>query len=302
MHRQLEGIVVPIVTLYDGNGHIDHAGMRELVEFLLEHGVSGLFPCGTTGEGPLLTLDERRALAETVVSAVAGRVPVIVHTGAITTEEACALTEHAHGIGADAAAVFAPYYYSYTNEALFRHFAAVAEHVPELPLYLYNIPATTGNPLPIPLVRRLVEACPNIVGVKDSSGSLEYLVTLLRLRPLSFTVANGTDAHIFPAVAMGCLACVSGNANVVPELVVRLYRAARAGDVDTARDLQQRLNRVRQILKDGSDFSLLKGMLQMRGLAVGAEVRAPLSVASPEVIRDRWQRLQQVLQEGPEGR
>ncbi len=295
MHGQLRGVVVPMVTLYDEQGRVDHQGMRALVAFLIEHDVSGLFPCGTTGEGPLLTSDERRAIAETVVDAAAGRVKVVVHTGAITTEEACALTEHARAIGADGAALCAPYYYTYSEEALFRHFAAVAERVPDFPLYLYNIPATTGNVLSPRLVRRLVETCPNIVGVKDSSGSLDNLMHLLQLNDRPFVVANGSDAHILASVVLGASACVSGNANVVPDLVVALFRAAKQGDLERAREFQRRLNKVRQILEDGTNLSLFKGMLAMRGLAVRADVRPPLVSAAEDLIAQRWQELQRVL-------
>ena len=297
MHKQLKGVVVPIVTLYDRNGHVDLQGMRELVAYLIEHGVSGLFPCGTTGEGPLLTPDERRAIAETVVDAAAGRATVIVHAGAITTGETCALTDHARSIGADGAALIAPYYYPLSDEALFRHFVTVAEREPDFPLYLYNIPNLTGNALSVDLVRRLVETCPNIVGVKDSSGSLDYLMHLLQVDGRPFATANGSDAHILAAVAMGCSACVSGNANVVPWLVVALFKAAEKGDLERARVLQHRLNRVRDVLDDGANLSLFKGMLAMQGIAARADVRAPLLPIPPEVIQQRWATLQRVLAE-----
>lgn len=295
MRAHVRGVIVPMVTLYDDRGQVDHRGMRHLVDFLIARGIGGLFPCGTTGEGPLLSTRERMAIAETVIDAARGRVPVIVHTGAITTEDARLLTRHAHDVGADGAAIFAPYYYTYSEDALYRHFMAVAEEVPDFPLYLYNIPSLTGNLIPVTLVRRLMADCPHLVGVKDSSGSLDYFMRLMELeeeRP--FVVANGSDAHILAAVALGCRACVSGNANVVPDLVVHLFVTAEQGDLPAARRLQRQLNQVRHLLEDGTNLSLFKGILRMRDLGVTAHVRPPLPHVPPDLVRERWQALQDI--------
>ena len=122
MSFKVKGVIVPLLTPFDEQGKVHTTATRQLIEFLIERGIHGLFPGGTTGEGPLLTIQERRQLAETVVEAVDGRVPVIVHTGAITTAETLQLTQHAQAIGAQAAAMIPPYYYHHSDEALFRHF------------------------------------------------------------------------------------------------------------------------------------------------------------------------------------
>lgn len=284
------GVIVPMLTPFDSNGAIDTGAARRLTDFLIGHGVSGLFPMGTTGEGPLLTIEERRRVAETVVQAAAGRVPVIIHSGAITTRETVALTIHARDIGAQAVAVVPPYFYRLTDEALIHHYERVAGAAPDFPVYLYNNPAVTPNVLTTDLVYQIVERCPNVCGLKDSSGSLATLNASKNLREGAFNTAIGPDGLILAGLAMGLDATVSGNANVVPEVVTALYQVASAGDLLTARKLQGTLDQVRAILKDGMDLSLYKGVLTRRGISVGT-VRAPLLPAPDGIINRCWDAL-----------
>lgn len=290
MNFRVNGVIVPPITPFDERGQIDTAAIRNLVEFLVGRGIHGLFPGGTTGESPLLTAAERRLLAETVVDAVAGRVPVIIHTGAITTAETVELTRHARSIGAQAAAVLPPYYFRHSDQGLLRHFRTVAEQVPDFPIYLYNNPPVTGNTISAELIAHLVESCPNVVGMKDSSGALETLFTVAMLRDGAFNTAGGSDGQILAGVALGFDACISGNANVVPELIVALFNTAKEGNLAAARELQRKVDAVRRLLGDGGDLSLFKGILAQRGIKVGA-VRAPLLQAPEAVIAQRWQAL-----------
>jgi 4-hydroxy-tetrahydrodipicolinate synthase len=162
--------------------------------------------------------------------------------------------------------------------------------VPDFPLYLYNNPAATGNNLSRPLVTQLIERCPNIVGMKESSTSLDTLFAVSSSRSGAFNTASGSDGQILVGMAMGFDACVSGNANVVPELVVALYHGASQGSLDLARELQRKLDAVREVLGDGTDLSLYKGILAQRGLTVGC-VRPPLLPASKTAIARCWQAL-----------
>lgn len=289
MNLSIKGVIVPIVTPFDKEGQLDTHATKKLVDYLITRGVNGLFPGGTTGEGPLLSLSERRLLAETVVEAADGRIPVIVHAGAITTADTIELAQHAQQIGAQAAAIIPPYFFGHCDEAMFQHFKAVAQHVPDFPLYLYNNPGVgNNNRLSFDLVDRLIETCPNIIGMKDSSGSFEMLVRLSYKYSDRFNTANGGDGQILMGVAAGIDACVSGNANVVPELVVTLHQAATEGNMVLARKLQQHMDSVRQLLEDGRDLSLFKAGLARRGLPVG-KVRPPLLQASESVVDQRWQ-------------
>jgi 4-hydroxy-tetrahydrodipicolinate synthase len=290
MYPKIKGVIVPPVTPFNAQGQIDLAAIKRLVDFLIERGIHGLFPGGTTGEGALLSIAERRQLAETFVAAADGRVPVIVHTGAITTGDTIDLTRHAQAIGAQAAAMIPPYFYHHRDEALQCHFETVAQQVPDFPIYLYNNPSVAGNNLSTPLVTQLLERCPNIVGMKDSSTSLDTLFAVSTARNGAFNTASGSDGQVLVGMAMGFDACVSGNANVAPELVVALYHAASQGNLTLAREFQRKLNAVRQILKDGADLSLFKGILAQRGLTVG-DVRPPLLPASEAVVARCWQAL-----------
>ncbi len=288
--NKIQGVIVPFLTPFNGQGELNLTAVRPMVDFLIERGIAGLFPGGTTGEGPLLTVQERKQLVEAVVEAVDGRVPVIVHVGAISTPETAELAHHAQAAGADAVAIVAPYYYSYGDEALFRHFERVAAQVPDLPVYLYHNPFVGRSHMTVALFTRLVAEIPNVAGVKDSSSNLELVRAGIHLRDGGLNIISGDDSLILAAMTIGADACVSGNSNVVPELVVALARAAAGGDLPQARQLQAKLDAVRTVLADGSDLSLFKGMLELRGVPVGM-VRGPMLQATEGKIRECWQAL-----------
>lgn len=212
----LKGVVVPLLTPFDEQGRVDEQALERLVEFLIEAGVHSLNPCGTTGEGLLLDMTERRRVAERTVSAARGRIPVLVQTGAPTTEATIALTRHAREIGAAAANIVSPFYYRYDEAALVQHYVAVADSVPELPIYLYNIPQLTGNALTVTIVTEIARRCPNVIGLKDSSGSLLQIIDMVAVSNNHFQVAIGADGLILSGLSAGVQAAISGNANVFP--------------------------------------------------------------------------------------
>jgi 4-hydroxy-tetrahydrodipicolinate synthase len=270
------------VTPFDSAGEIDPAALRRLVDYLIGAGVHGLFVGGTTGEFPLLSTAERFEIAEHVMDQAAGRVPVVIHTGAPSTREAIDLARHAQQIGAPAVAVVSPYYYALSDEALLTHYMRVSEAVPSLPILLYNIPQRTANPLLPRLAARIVSRCSNVVGIKDSTGNLSQTIEYLALGP-DFQVAQGADGLILAGLAAGIQATVSGNANVFPELVVAVFEAWWRGDLAAARTAQARLTSVRHALGDGLDLSVFKQVLARRGVPVG-DVRAPLPAATEAAV------------------
>lgn len=288
---KIRGVIVPMLTPFADDGQIDEGRTAALVDFLIERRIAGLFPLGTTGEGPLLTTAERKQVAEWVVRRAAGRVPVIIHTGAITTAETLELTRHARDVGADAVAIVPPYFYKLSDAALFEHYAVIARALPDVPIYLYHNPGVTPNSLTTELVFRLAEAFPNVTGLKDSSGSLAILFASRSLHGGAFNTASGPDGLILAAQAIGIDACVAGNANYLPELVVSLYEAVQRGDLETGRRLQAQLDDARRILGDGSDLSLFKAMCARRGVPIG-DVRAPLRPAAVERVDAAWHALE----------
>lgn len=277
---ELRGLVCPMVTPFDDDGALDLPAARQVVDFLIDHGVQVLFPAGTTGEGTLMTQSERQALAEAVVDQAGGRVPVIVHTGAITTHETVALTRHAEAIGASAASVITPYFFTYDEESVFTHYVTVAQAAPDFPIFVYAFPGNAKNDVSPALLARLVAAAPNIIGFKSSNPDLIRFQEYMDAAGPDAVPLCGVDGLMLPALALGSRGQVSGNANAVPELLGRVYDAFNAGDLDAARQAQQTVNRARSILRYGVHLAYFKAALTLRGVPAG-RVRAPMRELTP---------------------
>ncbi len=289
-YQPIHGVIVPTVTPMTDDGAINPDVIKPLADYLIAKDVAGLFPLGTTGEGPLLTTDERKTIAEATVKAVDGRVPVIIHTGAITTAETIDLTAHAKSIGADAVAVVAPYYFTHSDAALVTHFGAVLNAVPDMPMYLYNFPGVSNNTLSLDIVTRLAKQYEMVVGLKDSSGDLQTLFAAKRFHDGAFNTAVGPDELILAALSMGVNASVSGHANLVPEIVVPLYNAATSGQLEEAQVFQRKLNQVREVLATDVWLTMMKAVLNQRGIPVGP-VRRPLVSPSDDMVQTALRQL-----------
>ena len=283
-YQPINGVITPTVTPLKLNGDINPAMIRPLVDYLIDRGISGIYPLGSTGEGPLFSTDERKAIAAATVEAVAGRLPVIVHTGAITTAETLALSRHARDIGANAASVITPWYFSLNEAALETHYRAIYDALPDFPIYLYNLPALTGNTLSAALVSRLARSYENCVGLKDSSGDLQTMFVTNHLRDGRFNTCIGPDMLILAGLSMGLDASVSGHSNIVPELVVGIYNAFAAGDLTGAQAAQRQLKALGEVTASAGGLTLFKALLKARGLDLGA-VRAPLQSPPDETVR-----------------
>ncbi len=286
----IRGVIPALLTPLADSGSIDENALCAHVEWLIEKGVHGLMPCGTTGEGPLLTMPERKHVVRIVTATVDGRVPVLAHVGAPTTRETIELARHAQECGAEAISVVTPYYFRLPDDALVEHFCRVAGEVTDTPVFLYNIPQNTGNALSREIVEAVVERSPNVTGIKDSGGDLRTLSSFVGLKDGSFQVVCGSDGLLLSALKTGACASVSGNANVCPGIVVNLFDAFWKGDQDTARRQQELLDQVREALRNGQSISLIKRALEFWGLR-GGTVRPPLPEATPEMIADAKNRL-----------
>jgi 4-hydroxy-tetrahydrodipicolinate synthase len=239
MKRTFQGSLVALVTPFR-NDAIDEAKLRELVEFHVKNGTDAIIPCGTTGESPTLSHDEHRRVVDIVVEAARGRIPVVAGTGSNSTREAIGLTQHAAAAGAAGALVVNPYYNKPTQEGLYRHFRAVAESS-DLPILVYNIQGRTAVNVETDTMARLVRDCPNIVGVKEASGSLDQMTQVILACGPDFTVLSGDDNITLPLMSVGGRGVVSVIANIVPRDVADMTHAALDGDWKRARDLHLRL-------------------------------------------------------------
>jgi len=278
------GVICPTVTPLKANGDINPDMIGPLVDFLIDRGVAGIYPLGSTGEGPLFTTEERKAVAAATVEAVAGRLPVIVHTGAMTTGETIELTRHAQSIGADAASVITPWYFQHGEDALEAHYRALLEAVAGFPVWLYNLPKFANNNLSAALVTRLAREYENCVGLKDSSGDLLTMCAVNHLQGGRFNTAIGPDNLILAGLALGLDCSVSGNSNHFPEIVAGIHQAFHAGDLVAARKLQKQLQAASDVIGSAGWLTAVKGVLAERGLPVGG-VRPPMLRASEEAIR-----------------
>ena len=267
------GIVCPMVTPFDERGEIDKGQVRKLTAKLIAGGIGYLLPGGTTGEGMLLSLEERKLLAETVIDAAEGKAKVIPHTGCASTRETIELTQHAKDSGAFAVSMIAPYFYTYSQSELLDHFSQVAEQVKDFPLFLYSFPGNAKNPISTGLMETLIQRFPQYIGIKLSDVNLIQFQEYVVAGGPSFNPLCGVDALMLPALSVGSNGQVSGNANVFPEVFCGLYDAFIAGDLDKAQALQRKINEIRSVLKD--DIAYFKAALAIKGLDVGIP-RSPI--------------------------
>jgi dihydrodipicolinate synthase/N-acetylneuraminate lyase len=255
-------LAASITPLRDGGAAIDEDGIGPIVDFLAAGGLDGLLALGTNGEGILLSLDERRRVAEGFVEAAHGRLQIAVHCGAQSTADTVALAEHAAQSGADAVAVIAPPYFKLDEASLLEHFSAAARACAPLPFYVYEFAITSGYAVPPAVVVSLRETAPNLAGLKVSDRTWEELEAYL-IEGLDVFV--GYEALIAPARAKGAVGAVSALASAFPEVVAA---AVRGEDVDPG-VLRAQVDRYPR-------HAALKHVLVRRGVPVREDVRLPL--------------------------
>ena len=281
------GTFTALVTPFR-NGEVDVEALEGMVEFQIEHGVSGLVPCGTTGETPAMSEAEDRVVVETVVRVAAGRVPVVAGTGSNSTDMAIKYTKMAQEVGADGSLQVAPYYNKPTQEGLFRHFVAIAEST-DLPLILYNIPGRTSVTISAETMARLAEV-PNIVGVKDSTLSMNMISDVISLCGEEFDVLSGDDPMTLPLISLGGVGVISVASNIAPGAVSDMVRALLEGDFERGRELHYDLLPLFRALFVETNPIPVKTAASLLGLC-SDEMRLPLIPMSGENLR----RLQETL-------
>ena len=217
------GVGTALITPFQSDGTLDEAALTRFVDWQITEGVNFLVPCGTTGENPTLSADEHRRVVELTVLAANGRVPVLAGAGSNSTARAVALAVEAVDLGADGILTITPYYNKPTPDGLLRHFGAQAEAVektkPGFPMIMYNVPGRTGLNMTAETTLRMAREIPNIIGVKEASGSMEQILSILRDRADGFLVLSGDDAWTLPLLAVGAEGVISVASNEVPRLM-----------------------------------------------------------------------------------
>jgi 4-hydroxy-tetrahydrodipicolinate synthase len=272
-----KGCFVALVTPFR-DGRIDHAALDDLVDHVLSGGVSGVVPCGTTGESPTLREEEHTEVIRAVVRRVRGRVPVIAGAGTNCTASTLASSQAALEAGADALMLVAPYYNRPSQRGLYEHFSFVAERV-DAPIVLYNIPGRTGVEIAVDTVAHLHAEHANIVAVKHATGSLDGAGALARA--CDITILSGDDTLTWPLMAVGAKGVVSVVGNLLPGEMSAMVGAALKGDWDGACRMHGRLfPLMRDLMKLDTNPIPIKAALALRGL-MAEEYRLPLCPMEP---------------------
>lgn len=289
---RLSGHVTPamLTPLADDGYTVNVAAVPGLVDFLLDAGAGGLFVGGSTGEGIMLTVAERRRLHSAAVDAAAGRAPVLVHVGANVERDALELAAHARAIGADGVVAITPTFFALDDDTIVDHFARVAAAAGSLPFMAYDIPHMAVNGITPGLFRTLAMRIPTFAGIKSSRTDIRPLRQLIEQAPDDCLVLAGNEPILLGSLALGAHGAISGLSTAVPEPFVALLAAWRAGDQAAALIWQRRINQALTLLPPGRRIGAIKAIAVARGVAAGPPV-PPRSTVSSQL----WDALRALL-------
>lgn len=282
--KKLRGSICPVITPFKEDGSIDETTFKELVDWQIESGSHGISVTGTSGEPSSMTVEERKRVMDLAKEAIDGRVFFTPGTGSTNFDEAMELTKYAEEIGADAAMVIVPYYNKPNQEALFDHFKTIADAV-RIPIIIYNIPGRTAVNMEVETMKRLVDACPNIIGAKESNKDFEHVNRVLLHCGRDFLLYSGIELLCYPMLAIGGAGFISATANVDPVRVAKLYDLWAAGDVAGAQDMHYELMPLNDVLFKDTNPAPVKAALGMMG-KITPKLRRPLGLPTEELQRE----------------
>ena len=276
--EKLRGIFTPNIVPLDNAGEINEAELRRYTDWLIDHGVHGLYPNGSTGEFTRFTVEERRRIIAIMADQTRGRVPILAGAAEANVRETIRACEYYHGLGVRAVAIVSPYYYKLSPPSVYAYFAEIGRHTP-VDVTLYNIPMF-ASPIDVPTVQRLSEEFERIVAIKDSSGDIPHMIRMIQaVRPNrpEFSFLTGWDAALMPMLLIGCDGGTNATSGVVPEITRKLYDLTIAGRIDQARELQYKLLKLFDAMIYSADFPEgFRAAMQLRGFDTGLG-RQPLS-------------------------
>jgi len=274
----LRGIFTPNMVPLDDRGAINEPELRRYVDWLIDRGVHGLYPNGSTGEFTRFTPDERRRIVQIMADQTAGRVPILAGAAEANVRQTLAACEYYQGLGVRAVAIVSPYYYKLSPDNVYAYFKEIGRNTP-IDVTLYNIPMF-ASPIDVPTIQRLSEECERIIAIKDSSGDVPQMMRMIEVvrpnRP-DFSFLTGWDTVLLPMLLIGCDGGTNATSGVVPEITRALYDAAVAGRLEQARPLQYKLRKLFDALLLSADFpEAFRVAVQARGFQMGPG-RQPLS-------------------------
>jgi 4-hydroxy-tetrahydrodipicolinate synthase len=268
-----KGVMPALVTPFDKNEEIMDEGLREVIDYTINNGVTGVVPAGTTGEFIYMSNNERKRILQLTVEHTNGRVPVIAGTGQSSTDATIKMTQYAADIGCDAALIVSPFYLRPTDKGYYEHYATIASKC-DIPIILYVIPWCTLGIIPPNVVEDLADL-DNIVGIKDSSGDMRYNVELVQRLKGKIPVLIGHDECFLSAISAGASAAILASANVVPHILLEIMNKVRSGDIKEAAKLQHSIQVLTRIIDRNGGAPPVKAALKMMGLKAGKS-RMPL--------------------------
>lgn len=294
--QRLQGIFTPNIVPLLPNGDINESELRRYVDWLIEKGVHGLYPNGSTGEFTRFTAEERRRIIEIIADHNAGRVPILAGAAEANTKETIKACEHYCDLGVRAVAIVSPFYYKLSADGVYAYFKEIALNSP-IDVTLYNIPLF-ASPIDVPTVIRLAEECPRVTAIKDSSGDLPHMMRMIEaVRPMrpEFSFLTGWDAALMPMLLIGCDGGTNATSGVVPEITRRLYDLTQSCQIDSARALQYRLLKLFDAMIYSSEFPEgFRAALQLRGFNTGPG-RQPQSEPQHQALEKLSRQLQCLL-------
>lgn len=271
--ERFAGIIPAFITPYTSSGEINESVTRELIQHLISKRISGFYLSGSTGEGFLQTVEERKMFLEIVLQEVDGQVPVIAQVGAMDTFTSIELTKHAHEAGADAVSAVAPFYYKYQPEQIRQHYLDIA-NAADIPLIIYHFPEMTGSNATVEFYQELA-AVDNIIGIKFTSKDTFQMQQLIDTCGEDFMVFNGPDECCLAGLTMGAHGAIGSTYNIMPEKFADLYDHLQQGDMARARQIQFEVNQLISELLRYDVFAFIKEVLRLQGFDAG-KPRKPL--------------------------
>lgn len=294
--RVLQGIFTPNLVPLDSRGEINEGELRRYIDWLIQRGVHGLYPNGSTGEFTRFTAQERRRIIEIVCDQAAGRVPILAGAAEANVRETIQACEHYHHLGCRAVAIVSPFYYRLGPEAVYAYFKEIADHSP-IDVTLYNIPLF-ASPIDVATVKRLALECPRVTGIKDSSGDVSQMLRMIdAVRPQrpDFSFLTGWDTALVPMLLIGCNGGTNASSGIVPEITRKLYDTILHRQIDAAMDLQLRLLRLFDAMLYSSEFpDGFRAALSLRGFQTG-NGRQPKSSVQQQQLETLTRQLQCLL-------